>query len=77
MQGILLDYANCEYTAAQHRFTPEESDWGFTRFAEQRKLFSVAWGERERPLVINGANMTAYVRIVKDETGVLWHNFIT
>jgi ubiquitin carboxyl-terminal hydrolase 7 len=22
------------------------------------------------------ANMTAYVRVVKDETGVLWHNFI-
>lgn len=21
------------------------------------------------------ANMTAYVRIVEDETGVLWHNF--
>ena len=63
-------------TAAQHRFTAEEGDWGFTRFADLRKLFSPAWDERGRPLVVNNcANMTAYVRIVKDETGVLWHNF--
>lgn len=34
------------------------------------------WENGSRPLVENDcANMTAYVRIVKDETGVLWHNF--
>lgn len=61
---------------AHHRFTKEESDWGFTRFLELRKMFNVAWEGSTRPLVENDtANITAYVRIVEDETGVLWHNF--
>jgi ubiquitin carboxyl-terminal hydrolase 7 len=62
---------------AHHRFTQEEGDWGFTRFAELRKLWNQPWEDSRRPLVENEeANMTAYVRIVKDETGVLWHNFL-
>lgn len=63
--------------AASHRFTAEESDWGFTRFAEIRKLFAAQWEDKGRPMVENDAiNVTAYVRIYKDATGVLWHNFI-
>ncbi|KAF2269585.1 ubiquitin carboxyl-terminal hydrolase-like protein [Lojkania enalia] len=62
---------------ASHRFTAEEGDWGFTRFAELRRLFNTSWDERGRPMVEdNAANVTAYVRILKDPTGVLWHNFI-
>ncbi|KAI9828435.1 MAG: hypothetical protein M1832_002863 [Thelocarpon impressellum] len=62
---------------ATHRFTADEGDWGFTRYAELRKLFGTRWEGRERPLVEDdGANMTAYLRIVKDPTGVLWHNFL-
>lgn len=61
---------------AQHRFNSKEGDWGFTRFCELRKLFAVAWDGKDRALVENdSANMTAYVKIVKDPTGVLWHNF--
>ena len=61
---------------AHHRFTKEESDWGFTRFLELRKMFNVPWEGSTHPLVENDtANITAYVRIVEDETGVLWHNF--
>lgn len=61
---------------AHHRFNKEEGDWGFTRFVELRKLWNVPWENSRRPLVENeSANMTAYVRVVKDETGVLWHNF--
>ncbi|KAI5867169.1 cysteine proteinase [Durotheca rogersii] len=61
---------------AHHRFTKEESDWGFTRFLELRKMFQQPWDNSNRPLVENDAvNITAYVRVVKDETGVLWHNF--
>ena len=61
---------------AHHRFTKEEGDWGFTRFMDTRKLFSPSYNNTGRPMVENDkANMTAYVRIVKDETGVLWHNF--
>lgn len=55
----------------------DEGDWGFTRFAELRKLFAPTWEDRDRPLVDNNAaNVTAYLRILKDPTGVLWHSFI-
>lgn len=63
-------------TAANHRFNADEGDWGFTRFAEIRKMFGAQWEGRGRALVENDAvNVTAYVRIYKDPTGVLWHNF--
>lgn len=62
---------------ATHRFTADEGDWGFTRFAELRRLFASSFDERGRPMVENNAaNVTAYVRVLKDPTGVLWHNFI-
>lgn len=59
---------------ATHRYNAEESDWGFTRFFELRRLL------RARPdgrgMIENGcANVTAYVRVIKDPTGVLWHSF--
>lgn len=63
--------------AAHHRFTKEEGDWGFTRFVEGRKMFNVPWEGSNRPLCEDEtANITAYVRLVEDETGVLWHNFV-
>lgn len=62
---------------ATHRFNGEEADWGFTRFAELRKLFQPRWEDHDRPMIENNtAKLTAYVRIYKDPTGVLWHNFI-
>jgi ubiquitin carboxyl-terminal hydrolase 7 len=62
---------------ATHRFNPDEGDWGFTRFAELRKLFGGTWEDKDRPMVEDdSANVTAYVRIIKDPTGVLWHNFL-
>ncbi|KAL9594345.1 MAG: hypothetical protein Q9219_007081 [cf. Caloplaca sp. 3 TL-2023] len=65
----------CCHTA-NHRFNAEESDWGFTRFAELRKMFAAQWDGSGRPMVENDAvNVTAYVRIYKDPTGVLWHTF--
>ncbi|CAL3973135.1 unnamed protein product [Diplocarpon coronariae] len=61
---------------AHHRFTKEEGDWGFTRFVELRKLWQQPWDESGSYLAGGQrANMTAYVKIVEDETGVLWHNF--
>ncbi|GAA5890945.1 hypothetical protein JCM8208_003103 [Rhodotorula glutinis] len=60
---------------AHHRFTNEEQDWGFTRFVELRKLFSVSEG-RSKPIIENDETViTAFVRVLKDPTGVLWHNF--
>ncbi|KAI9758437.1 MAG: hypothetical protein M4579_003067 [Chaenotheca gracillima] len=62
---------------AHHRFTADEGDWGFTRFADLRKLFHGAWEGADRPMVEgDAANVTTYIRIVKDPTGVLWHNFV-
>ncbi|KAK2794704.1 hypothetical protein FQN52_007474 [Onygenales sp. PD_12] len=61
---------------ANHRFTVEEGDWGFTRFCELRKLFQHSFNKRGTPMVENDeACLTAYVRVVKDPTGVLWHSF--
>ncbi|KAI0124385.1 ubiquitin carboxyl-terminal hydrolase [Xylariales sp. AK1849] len=61
---------------AHHRFTKEEGDWGFTRFLEIRRMFQTEWENSGRPLCENeSCNLTAYVRVVEDETGVLWHNF--
>ncbi|KAK9254267.1 hypothetical protein V1507DRAFT_441983 [Lipomyces tetrasporus] len=61
---------------ASHRFTPEEKDWGFTKFYELRKL-TTKHEDKDIPLVEDDkANITAYVKIIKDPTGVLWHNFI-
>lgn len=61
---------------AHHRFTKEEGDWGFTRFIELRRMLHKYEGHA-RPLIENDTvNITAYVRIVEDETGALWHNFV-
>ncbi|GAM84050.1 hypothetical protein ANO11243_020410 [Dothideomycetidae sp. 11243] len=61
---------------ANHRFTAEEGDWGFTRFADKNRIFATKFDDKERPLIENdSAKMTAYVRVMKDPTGVLWHNF--
>lgn len=80
--GSLSNFHGCNWAdeipiAANHRFSADEGDWGFTRFAELRKMFASFWEERGRPLVEdNAVNVTAYLRILKDPTGVLWHNFI-
>ncbi|KAJ2716966.1 ubiquitin-specific protease ubp15 [Coemansia spiralis] len=59
----------------QHRFVAEESDWGFTRFAEQRTLMMPTDADTP-PLLDNGrVRISAYVRVIKDPLGVLWHNF--
>ncbi|KAG0307057.1 hypothetical protein BGZ98_001151 [Dissophora globulifera] len=63
------------FNVATHRFTAEENDWGFTRFYDLRKL-EQPFDHRGVPLMENGQTViTAYVRIYKDPTGVLWHNF--
>jgi len=63
--------------SAKHRFQAEEGDWGFTRFIELRKLFNQPMTKEGQYLLEDGgATLTAFVRVVKDPTGVLWHNFI-
>ncbi|KAJ1772579.1 ubiquitin-specific protease ubp15 [Coemansia sp. RSA 1843] len=60
---------------SRHRFTQEESDWGFTRFIDIRTLVTPPDDETP-PLVENGrVRISAFVRVIKDPLGVLWHNF--
>ncbi|CAO1629496.1 unnamed protein product [Sympodiomycopsis kandeliae] len=61
---------------AHHRFTAEEMDWGFTRFNELRKLTQPGSGHPRAIIENDQAKISAYVRVLKDPTGVLWHNFI-
>ncbi|OBT97972.2 hypothetical protein VE01_03889 [Pseudogymnoascus verrucosus] len=62
---------------AKHRFHTAEKDWGFTRFSQLKSLFGEPGGDPESFLLQNGeANITAYVRVYKDPTGVLWENFL-
>lgn len=64
------------YLVAKHRFNSTEKDWGFTRFSQLKNLFETPEGRANSSLLENGeANITAYVRIIKDPTGVLWENF--
>lgn len=61
---------------AHHRFTAEESDWGFTRFYDVKRLHTPT-DKRARPLIEDDETViSAYVRVLKDPTGVLWHNFV-
>ncbi|KAJ1732101.1 ubiquitin-specific protease ubp15 [Coemansia biformis] len=58
-----------------HRFVSEESDWGFTRFGELRHIMAPV-DEDTAPLLERGrVRISAYLRVIKDPLGVLWHNF--
>ncbi|KAF9532244.1 hypothetical protein CPB83DRAFT_847503 [Crepidotus variabilis] len=61
---------------ANHRFIAEECDWGFTRFSELRKLLSVQEGHLRPTIEEEAAEITVFVRVLEDPTGVLWHNFV-
>ncbi|KAJ1951323.1 ubiquitin-specific protease ubp15, partial [Linderina pennispora] len=63
------------HNVAQHRFTADESDWGFTRFMGLRQLMTPTDADTPALLENNRVRISAYVRVIKDTTGVLWHNF--
>ncbi|KAG1052933.1 hypothetical protein G6F43_004949 [Rhizopus delemar] len=70
------DDPSCYIThAAQHRFSKLEADWGFTGFISHKELKE---GINDKPgfLVNDTVVLTTIVRLIKDQTGVLWHNFI-
>ncbi|KAI8992035.1 hypothetical protein BDF20DRAFT_909725 [Mycotypha africana] len=58
---------------AHHRFCQEEIDWGFTRFYELKQLL---YGKHPYINHQNRTTISIFLRVVKDETGVLWHNLI-
>ncbi|KAJ2779694.1 ubiquitin-specific protease ubp15 [Coemansia javaensis] len=64
-----------KHNQSNHRFVADESDWGFPRFAELRHIMAPV-DEDTGPLMDNGrVRLSAYVRVIKDPLGVLWHNF--
>lgn len=66
-----------KHQATSHRFYAGETDWGFTHFLSVRNSYMRAAHTNETVIAKGGdhTNMTVYLRIVKDTTGVLWHNF--
>ncbi|KAI9493559.1 hypothetical protein BDB00DRAFT_883062 [Zychaea mexicana] len=72
------DPTNYYSSTATHRFMGDEIDWGFTRFYEL-KLLNAQYPRNNTgkgPFIVNNqAIISVFVRVVKDETGVLWHNF--
>jgi ubiquitin carboxyl-terminal hydrolase 7 len=65
------------HTAAVHRFYDTEADWGFTQFLSVRTSYLRSAHNNETTIARGGneTNFTVYVRVVRDATGVLWHNF--
>ena len=76
VQRVLWAFTNCLYADANHRFIAEECDWGFTRFSELRKLFNIQENHSRPTIEEDSANVTVFVKVLKDPTGVLWHNFV-
>ena len=60
-----------------HRFCSEEPDWGFTHFCSLSAFVQGIPEANIAPLASStgATQIIAKVRVVKDVTGVLWHNF--
>ncbi|EMG49350.1 Ubiquitin carboxyl-terminal hydrolase [Candida maltosa Xu316] len=66
---------------SHHRFSKNETDWGFSSLIEARQLSSVKNPRNQSTthaiLENNQLNITGYVRVIDDSsTGVLWHSLI-
>ena len=64
------------YSDAHHRFIPEEPDWGFTRFNLIQALNTIQPGSTRSIIQNDCTTIVVYVKVFKDPTGVLWHNFV-
>ncbi|PWA00372.1 hypothetical protein BB558_003575 [Smittium angustum] len=60
---------------AYHRFTSDESDWGFTNFTELQNLL-IPNNQGISLLSDDKIRISAFVKVAIDKTGVLWHNFL-
>ncbi|KAI9484595.1 cysteine proteinase [Zychaea mexicana] len=63
--------------ASHRRFHRDESDWGFTRFVDLRRLYQADANTGTGPFVEDDQlRISVIVRGIQDPTGVLWHNFV-
>ncbi|AAS54134.1 AGL357Wp [Eremothecium gossypii ATCC 10895] len=60
---------------SQHRFNAVDKDWGFSNLIELEHLRFATRGRPSGFLSGDQLNVTVYVRVLRDPTGVLWHNF--
>lgn len=62
----------------QHRFNAAEIDWGFSQFCPLKALTAGDESTDSLPLLDEDDTLTIAIRlrIIRDDTGVLWHNFI-
>lgn len=76
---VLWNPANpkCSFSgSSHHRFTQNDTDWGFTSLVDLNLLYKPRNGEKDAILANNKLNITAYVKVIDDsQTGVLWYNF--
>lgn len=61
---------------SHHRFNSADTDWGFSNLIDLYYLKNTIRGRPSGFISDNDLNVTIFVRILKDPTGVLWHNFI-
>ncbi|KAJ3333525.1 hypothetical protein HDU76_007055 [Blyttiomyces sp. JEL0837] len=62
-------------STAQHRYNPNEADWGFNHLVKLSQLFTPV-EPFTRPFIENDQTViVVHMKIIKDVTGVLWHTF--
>lgn len=69
------DPKNYILNTSHQRFNKDATDWGFSNFTDLKALYQSR--KDHGPLIWEDkVNVTAFVKVLKDPTGVLWHNFL-
>lgn len=69
------DPKNFILNTSHQRFNKDATDWGFSNFTDLKSLHQSR--KDHGPLIWDDkVNITAFVKVLKDPTGVLWHNFL-
>ncbi|KAI8922962.1 hypothetical protein BC831DRAFT_473479 [Entophlyctis helioformis] len=61
---------------AQHRFTPEATDWGFNTFIKHSALNQKMEHTGKSILEEDQFTLQVAMKVLKDPLGTLWHNFV-
>ncbi|CUS22527.1 LAQU0S05e07382g1_1 [Lachancea quebecensis] len=64
------------FNVSHHRFSATDTDWGFANYIELENLKRRTSSKNSGFLSNGRLNVSVFVRILKDPTGVLWHNFM-
>ncbi|SCU86930.1 LANO_0C09604g1_1 [Lachancea nothofagi CBS 11611] len=64
------------FNVSHHRFCATDTDWGFASFIGLDTLKKRTSSRNSGFLADNQLNVSVFVRILDDPTGVMWHNFL-